>query len=125
MQRMSKPSKSSDRVAVPALQVRQWLADWEEVRFDGEHRARPKDHFYLFSLSASTLKRLSGIQRRDAAGGTRRSDDLGIQRRHDPKRSTEIRDYVRHGFPWSDLGDRRRASGDYDDLKKPGWLPTA
>ncbi len=95
------------------------------MSFEGEHQARPKEHFYVFSLAASMLKSLSGIQRREADSGQRRADDLGIQRRHDPERSTEIREFVRYGFPWSDLGDRQRSSGKFDDLKKPGWLPTA
>jgi hypothetical protein len=114
-----------DHVEVPAVQVRQWLPEWDEMSFGGEHQARPKEHFYVFSLAASTLKNLSGIQRREADAGQRRADDLGIQRRHDPERSTEIRQFVRFGFPWSELGDRQRASGKFDDLKKPGWLPTA
>src|SRR5207245_718943 len=28
-------------------------------------------------------------------------------------------------YPWSDLSERQRRSGDYADLRKPGWLPTA
>ena len=110
---------------IPALRVRQWLPEWSEVRFGGEHQAKPGDHFYIFSLSASTLKTLSGIQRRETRGGLRRAEDLGIQRRHDPARSEKIREYVRSGFPWSDLTARQRSSGKFDDLKKPGWLPTA
>lgn len=115
----------NDQSKVAAIQVRQWLPEWNDASFDGPHQRRPKEHFYLFTLSASRLKSLSGIQRREASSGERRFDDLGIQRRHDPDRSTEIREFVRHGFPWSDLGDRQRRSGDFDDLKKPGWLPTA
>jgi hypothetical protein len=116
---------SKNRSTIPALRVRQWLPEWSEVRFGGEHQAKPREHFYLFSLSASTLKALAGIQRRDARSGARRANDLGIQRRHDPARSETIRAYVRSGFPWSDLSDRQRSSGKFDDLKKPGWLPTA
>jgi hypothetical protein len=114
-----------DRSSVAAVQVRQWLPEWNDMSFGGEHQARPKEHFYVFSMAASTLKSLSGIQRREADAGQRRADDLGIQRRHDPERSTEIREFVRFGFPWSDLGDRQRQSGKFDDLKKPGWLPTS
>jgi DGQHR domain-containing protein len=105
--------------------VRQWLPDWDKIDFGGEHQTRPKEHFYLFSLSAATLKVLSGIQRREQARGKRRAEDLGIQRRHDPDRSEEIREFVRHGFPWSVLSDRQRTSQQFDDLRKPGWLPTA
>lgn len=117
--------RDGDRKALPAIRVRQWLPAWDNMDYGGEHRARPKEHFYVLTVAASTLKTLSGIQRREASSGTRRAEDLGIQRRHDPERSTEIREFVRSGFPWSDLGDRRRRSGKFDDLKKPGWLPTA
>jgi DGQHR domain-containing protein len=54
-----------------------------------------------------------------------RASDLGIQRRHDPVRSLEINEFVRYGFPWSALSEARRKSGRFEDLKKPGWLPTA
>jgi len=53
-----------------------------------------------------------------------RSTDEGVQRRHDPDRSAEIAEYVRHGFPWSTLSKQKRVSGEFNDLKKPGWLPT-
>jgi hypothetical protein len=108
------------------MKVHQWLPEWEEVEFDDtQYRARPPENFYLFTLPASELRSLSGIFRRDAEGGLARSRDLGIQRRHDSERSEEIREYVSHGFPWSALSNQRRESGDFNDLKKPGWLPTA
>jgi hypothetical protein len=113
------------RLGIPAIRVRQWLPAWDDMSYGAEYQARPKAHFYVLSVAASTLKTLSGIQRRDAESGQRRVDDLGIQRRHDPERSTEIREFVRNGFPWSDLSERQRKSGDFEDLKKPGWLPTA
>jgi DGQHR domain-containing protein len=123
---MSPPrKKQNDRWAVPAIRVRQWLPEWEDVRFDGQHQRKPNEHFFVLSLPASVLKSLCGIQRREAEGGKRRAEDLGIQRRHDPERSTEIREFVKHGFPWTELTQRQRKSGDYDDLKKPGWLPTS
>jgi hypothetical protein len=54
-------------------------------------------------LPAATLRGLSGIQRRSTERGKRRAKDIGIQRRHDPKRSEQISEFVRYGFPWSDL----------------------
>jgi DGQHR domain-containing protein len=48
-----------------------------------------------------------------------------VQRAHDESRSTKIRDYVRFGYPWSDLPERRRRDNEFSDLRKPGWLPTA
>ncbi len=109
-----------------AIKVHQWLPEWEEVQFDAlQYRTRPPEDFYLFTLPASELLALSGIFHRDAASGQARSRDLGIQRQHDGQRSKEIRDFVSHGFPWSALSNQRRMSGEFDDLKKPGWLPTS
>ena len=79
----------------------------------------------MLSLPAADLRALLGIYRRTTRQGVARSRDLGIQRRHDEDRSAEIREFVEHGFPWSGLSKQRQSSGDYDDLKKPGWLPTA
>lgn len=50
---------------------------------------------------------------------------MGIQRQHDPDRSAEIKRYVEFGYPWSTLSEARRASAEFNDLRKPGWLPTA
>ena len=123
---MAKTSRGPDeRRTVPALRVHQWLTAWDRVDFSPEeHRRKPEPSFLLFSLPAHELMRLCGIRRRDTATGARASD-LGIQRRHDSGRSEEIAEFVRHGFPWSDLNRSQRTSGRFDDLKKPGWLPTA
>lgn len=51
--------------------------------------------------------------------------DLGIQRRHEEKRSEEIGKFVRYGYPWSGLSRRKQESDEFNDLRKPGWLPTA
>ena len=118
--------KQAKSRTILALKVHQWLKHWERVVFDDEsHRRRPDSHFYLFSLPASEVKALSGIQRRTTEEGLPRYKDLGIQRRHDRRRSQEIADFIRYGYPWSDLSERKRRSGDFDDLRKPGWLPTA
>lgn len=115
-----------DRQSRHALKVNQWLLPWNEVEFDPErHRSRPPNHFYLFSLPASVLRRLAGIDYRRADISIPRTRETGIQRRHDPSRSAEIAEYVRHGFPWSDLTKQQRATGKFNDLKMPGWLPTA
>src|SRR6266851_10447006 len=107
-----------------ALRVHQWLPEWDEVNFDpSQYRARPPKNFYLFTLPAAQLRALCGIFRRTTEQGLARSLDLGIQRRHDSTRSEEIHEFVEHGFPWSALSSQRRQSGDFDDLKKPGWLP--
>lgn len=112
--------------AITALIVRQWLDRWDEVRFDEKHhRRKPEPHFYLFTIPAVELKALSGIYKRTTAQGQLRSTDLGIQRRHDEERSKRIQEFVKHGYPWSDLNEKKRKSGEFDDLLKPGWLPTA
>lgn len=111
---------------IPALRVRQWLPEWEDIKFDGElHRRRPPEAFLLTTLRASDLRALSGIQRRSVTDGRARLDDTKPQRRHNEERSKEIAEFVKHGFPWSALSNSQRKSGDFDDLKKPGWLPTA
>lgn len=111
---------------IPALRVRQWLATWDAVTYDAaQNQSRPKEHFYLFSMPASQLRALAGINRRNADAFTPRKEDLGIQRRHDPERSLEIRRYVEGGYPWSSLSDAKRRKSEYDNLRKPGWLPTA
>jgi hypothetical protein len=117
---------SEEMNIVSALIVNQWLPEWEKVQFSSQaHRRKPEHQFYLFTLPAAWLKALSGISRRTTEGGLLRSKDLGIQRRHDEKRSVEIREFIQYGYPWSELSQAKRKSGKFDDLRKPGWLPTA
>lgn len=115
-----------NRRRVPALIVQQWLREWDEIVFDeASQRRRPEPRFYLFSLPASDLRILTGIYRRTTEGGLPRVRDFGIQRRHNEERSDEIARFVRRGYPWSTLSKQKRDSGRYEDLLKPGWLPTA
>jgi len=114
------------RSEIAALKVTQWLKNWSDLQFDETvHRRKPQPHFYVFGIRAAELKALSGIQPRTIEGGLPRSEDLGIQRKHDPERSQEIHEFVQFGFPWSQLSEAKRSSGDYADLRKPGWLPTS
>ena len=116
----------AERDRVPALKVKQWLDWWDSAPYDADaYRDQPEENFYLFSMSAKQLLSLVGIERRSIEGGVARSADLAIQRRHDRARSNEISLFVRYGYPWSDLSERRRNSGKYNELRKPGWLPTA
>lgn len=101
----------------------QWLAEWDSVKFDEHFRRKPQPHFYIFSIKASTLKRLSKVYPRTAEGN--RIHDIGIQRKHDPERSSDIKKYVHGGFPWSELSSRQKENNENDHLKMPGWLPTA
>lgn len=111
---------------LPALRVNQWLTAWSAVKWSKkEHRSEPQRWFYQFSISAGYLKALSGIYARATRNRTRGAEDLGIQRRHETDRSTEIARFVEYGYPWSDLSKKKRESPEFDDLRKPGWLPTA
>lgn len=108
---------------IPAIKVNQWLNDWNDVQFDSEKRRKPEPHFYMFSIKASLLKRLSKVYPRKA--NEKRDVEVGIQRKHDPERSEKIRQYVFGGFPWSELSASKQSSDEFSDLKMPGWLPTA
>lgn len=109
-----------------ALKVNQWLEEWDEVLFDPRmRRTKPNPFFYLVSLPARDLQALCGIYPRIAKGRKKGSQDLGIQRSHDPERSDEIMRFVRFGHPWAGLSIAKRKSAEYDDLRKPGWLPPA
>lgn len=112
------------RRELPAIRFRQWLADWDQVTFDeGNERAKPDEHILLFSMKANELRALSEPfrRRRDHADAA----PVGIQRNLDTERSELIRDYVRYGYPYSEMSEGRRKKYDLDDLRKPGWLPTA
>jgi DGQHR domain-containing protein len=124
-QGMAKHSSSRSR-EVTALRVGQWLREWNSVEWNDEANRREPEHcFYLFSLPATDLKALCGIYPRSPAGRSRGADDLGIQRRHEKDRSDEISQFVRFGYPWSEMSNAKRESGEFDDLRKPGWLATA
>lgn len=113
-------------VEIPAIGVHQWLIpEWDDMVFDEAHnRARPDPKFYLFSISAFLLKRLTGVYRRDPKLPP--TEDLGIQRKHREDRSREILRYLRDGFPLSRI-DRRKLvdQAEAKSLRMPGWLPTA
>ena len=116
--------RSEDRIVVPAIRVRQWIPEWDNIEWKpSEHRSQPPKWFYQFSIPAQHLRALSGVYRR-TMDRTSAAQDLGIQRRHEPKRSKEIREFVQYGYPWSNLSVTKRASNQFDDLRQPGWLPT-
>jgi DGQHR domain-containing protein len=119
-------AKNSSRKEITAMKVSQWLDDWKDIKFSDEaFRRKPDPCFYIFKMAASDLKALSGIQKRTTEGGLKRSSDYGIQRLHDPKRSEAIGQFVKYGYPWSEITPSKRESGDFKDLRKPGWLPTS
>ena len=107
---------------ISAIQVRQWLREWDSYDFDEASRQRrPKPYFYICSMPAPLLRRLSGVRRREASGP--RAADIGIQRGHDVGRSIEIGRFIKAGYPWASLNtDQQRR---FPNLRKPGWLPSA
>ncbi len=113
------------KTEISAIKVNQWLQSWNDVRYDIEFKSKPLPYFYLFSIPAVQLKALSGIYRRSISDGASRIDDIGIQRRHNPERSKAIREYVKYGSPYSELNKSQKNSESFNDLKMPGWLPTA
>lgn len=114
------------RKSLPAITVHQWHEAWNQVEFDeAKYRRQPLPHFVIFSIDADHLRALAGIQRREASTGRPRRQDLGIQRALDVPRSREIADFIVNGFPWSSLSEAKRSTGEFDDLRKPGWLPTS
>lgn len=109
---------------VTALIVHQWLSDWNDVYFPdtlAAHRRKPQPFFYLFTLSAPQLRRLASVYRRQAEGP--RTGDTSVQRALEQDRTAEIKRFVRGGFPWSGLADRRKETQDFKNLRMPGWLP--
>ena len=114
-----------DRRTVSAIKVNQWLPAWDGIEWQpAEHRSKPPQWFYVFSLPANDLRRLSGVYARTTLRKTG-AEDLGIQRELDKERAGEIGRFVEFGYPWSDLGEAKRSSAEYRDLRQPGWLPTA
>lgn len=112
------------KIHIPALKVHQWLPEWDKVSWDDhQHRSTPPKNFMVLSMKAGDLRRLSAIYRRQAEG-TPRTEDLGIQRRHDKKRSENIKQFVKYGYPYCDLTKHNQESGEHETLRKPGWLPT-
>jgi hypothetical protein len=118
-------AKPADPRTIEALVVHQWLRDWAKVSYKSATRRRPEPQFYLLSLTAADLKALSGIRHRTTDLRLRGGRDLGIQRRHDSNRSDEISRFVQYGYPWSELSEAKRRTSKFDDLRMPGWLPTA
>lgn len=108
---------------IQMIKVNQWLEEWNTINFT-EDEIKPDEYFYIFSIKASTLRTLSGVNHREA-NSINRKNETGIQRKHDEKRSSEIREYISYGYPWSSLTESQRKSEEYHDLKKPGWLPTS
>ena len=118
--------KQRGRTRVPCLKVRQWLTEWDEIHFNEKALQRkPNPHFYLCSLKAADLKALTGVYRRSTKSGGLRVQDPNVQRGHEEARSATIREFVKHGYPWCEMSEANRSLPEAEELRKPGWLPTA
>lgn len=114
-------NQANGKKYVPALRFKQWLADWDEYDFNAEqHRKKPDQHIFVFSMRAAELRQLCDVYRRKRDG----SNVEGIQRIRDNSRTARIQNYVRYGYPYGDLKLPQRTE-DKLPLRKPGWLPTA
>ena len=116
---------------IPAIKVNQWLPEWDEFLYsEDDNQRKPEPHFYVSSIPASILRKLSNIPRRgdgtftghQQASGPRTADK-GIQRGFEQGRSMQIKGFLEGGYPWATLRQSHRER--FADLKKPGWLPTA
>jgi len=107
-----------------ALKVKQWLNEWDQIpRFNEKNRKKPQPYFYQFNIPAVLLKRIYEVHSRRAVAG--REEEPYSQRKHSAKRSNEIKEYAKGGFPWSTLSEAQRESESYRSLQMPGWLPTS
>ena len=89
------------------------------------YRDEPNHYFYLFSISAADLKRLTGINRRQRKQALPPEQETAVQRRHIPERSREILRFMKLGFPLSKLSEGKITDTDRKLLQMPGWLPTS
>lgn len=108
-----------------ALRVDQWRDQWNTIEWNNEaYRRKPNPSFYLLSMSARDLIKLSNVHQRSTKNADSRSDDLGIQRMHNEKRSKKIQEFIKYGYPYCDFKESIRKNPESEKMKKPGWLPT-
>lgn len=107
---------------VPLLKVNQWLHSWDQAEWS-EELPEPAHHFFIASMKISTLRKLSGVSRRQVSQRKNGSKGAGYQRAHQEVRSKSIAQYLRYGYPLSSqLGLKAE---EHRALIHPGWLPTA
>lgn len=105
---------------IPVTRFTQWRDAWDEFEFDAAaQRRKPNPHIYLFSMSATSLRYLSDVYRREHSVESAE----GIQRAREENRTARIRRYVEAGYPFGDLRENLHEKNLH--LRKPGWLPTA
>lgn len=109
---------------IKAIKIKQWLSEWNNIpRFNEKNRLKPPSIFYQFSIPAILLKRIYDVHSRTAF--TDRKDEAYSQRKHSTQRSSEIKEFIHGGYPWSTITSSQRESDTYKNLQMPGWLPTS
>ena len=112
------------RQQISALELKQWLTPWDKVHYNSDAmQSKPESSFFLFKMKATELKALTGVYRRSTQGLRARAKDPNVQREHDVERTAIIQEFVQFGYPWCAMNKSKRES--FQDLRKPGWLPTA
>lgn len=110
------------RSQLPLIEIPQWQKTWDLRNWEEEKFEVPKS-FYIGSIPIKTLRKLSGVRRRDIDARKQESSLSGHQRAHDEQRSEKINRFIKYGYPLS------RESGldphEHPDLINPGWLPTS
>jgi len=107
---------------IPILKVNQWLHTWDQAQWS-EELPEPAHHFFIASMKISTLRKLSGVSRRQISQRKNGSKGAGYQRAHQELRSKSIAQYLRYGYPLSSqLGLKAE---EHRTLIHPGWLPTS
>jgi len=109
-----------DNRLIPVIRFRQWLDAWNDYDFDAAaQRRKPRPYIYLFGMAATKLRALSDVYRRERSV----TSAEGIQRAREDDRTARIKRYIEAGYPYGDL--RTADQSRNENLKKPGWLPTA
>ncbi|MEP5087890.1 MAG: DGQHR domain-containing protein, partial [Paracoccaceae bacterium] len=111
---------TSERVQL--IKVRQWLAEWERVQWR-EGLERPKENFYVGSISLEKLRKLAGVTTRDVSQRGDPDSIQGYQRMHEENRSKKINRFVHFGYPLST--SQNLVPSQHEHLINPGWLPNA
>ena len=108
---------------ITMLRINQWMNEWGDIDFKSPLRRKPDPVFYMFSIDARLLKKLSDVHRRKSVG--KRVADISVQRQKNDFRIEEISKYIEGGFPWSTISKQEQKLPENEDLKMPGLLPTA
>ncbi|MEP4656422.1 DGQHR domain-containing protein [Parasphingorhabdus sp.] len=111
---------TSERVQL--IKVRQWLAEWERVQWR-EGLERPKENFYVGSISLEKLRKLAGVTTRDVSQRGDPDSIQGYQRMHEENQSKKINRFVHFGYPLST--SQNLVPSQHEHLINPGWLPNA